>query len=373
VISAPSTTTHRTVVHVLGALRHSGAELMLLSAAESFAQQGIESLLVAMAEERESTLNGRLRQASGMRTRHLPTSNWWTFTSGYIRLLRQVKPSCVHVHAEHASPLTSLVPRLFGIRVVRTVHSSFGFEGPLRARKRLERAVARLTGVRFVTISRSVHDNELDRFRNRSRLILNWYDDRLYRTPTAHERAHARETLGISAQRVAVALVGNCSVGKNHAAVFQALSTIEVDRRPLLLHAGDERAQPTERELCLSLGIDGDVSFLGPTDDIRSVLFAADAFVMPSFYEGMSVAALEAHATGLPLLLARSPGLTDFAAYFRSCAYFEAADTAEIRQLFLKTAVLDAEDVQRLERDRSSRDIFGLDRGVSDYLDEYGF
>ena len=361
------------VVHVLGALRHSGAEMMLLCAAESFNRAGIDSLLLAMADEQESTLDHLwLRQTCGVQTRHLPSDNWWTFSRGYVRLLRQVRPICVHVHAERASLLTTFLPRLLRIRVIRTVHSSFRFNGLLRARKRIERAVVRRAGVRSISISDSVHDNELSQFKNRSRVILNWYDDRCYRPPTIDERTAARVAREISEDRVVVAMVGNCSPVKNHEAVFRALSTIGESKRPLLLHAGAEGVKQTEQCLCSSLGVASDVAFLGATSDVQSVLFAADAFVMPSLYEGMGIAALEAHATGLPLLLASSPGLVELAGHFSSSRSFAATDIDSIRDLLLDVQLLEANDSRRGERERSSRGTFGLDRGVAEYLAVYG-
>ncbi len=62
------------------------------------------------------------------------------------------------------------------------------------------------------------------------------------------------------------------------------------------------------------LGVTERCSFLGSVDDPRSVLWAADIFVMPSIREGFSIAAIEAAACGLPLVLSDVPGLRDLKA-----------------------------------------------------------
>ena len=82
----------------------------------------------------------------------------------------------------------------------------------------------------------------------------------------------------------------------------------------LYLHAGGEDEPGSERLLAAGLGITERCLFLGSTDDPRSVLWAADIFVMPSIREGFSIAAIEAAACGLPLVLSDVPGLRDLKA-----------------------------------------------------------
>jgi UDP-glucose:(heptosyl)LPS alpha-1,3-glucosyltransferase len=50
-------------------------------------------------------------------------------------------------------------------------------------------------------------------------------------------------------------------------------------------------------------GIESHVRFYGARDDTERFYQAADVFVLPSSYEGFSLACLEAAASGLPLLI----------------------------------------------------------------------
>lgn len=74
---------------------------------------------------------------------------------------------------------------------------------------------------------------------------------------------------------------------------------------------GDGPEAPALAARCGELSLDGRVVFVGALhrDEIRGRLAAADAFVLPSRYEGMSNAALEAMEAGLPLLLTRCGGI----------------------------------------------------------------
>lgn len=53
------------------------------------------------------------------------------------------------------------------------------------------------------------------------------------------------------------------------------------------------------------------VAYLGHLDDVRPALAACHVFVYPSYWEGMPRAALEALATGRPVVTTRTPGCRD--------------------------------------------------------------
>lgn len=78
-----------------------------------------------------------------------------------------------------------------------------------------------------------------------------------------------------------------------------------------LIGAGD--AKTDLQELSERLGVCERVHFLGyiPREEIAAHYAAADIFVLPSFNEGMSVATLEAMASGLPLVVTRTGGTTE--------------------------------------------------------------
>lgn len=59
------------------------------------------------------------------------------------------------------------------------------------------------------------------------------------------------------------------------------------------------------------LGLQGRIAFLGAQEQVRPWLWGADAFCLPSLYEGMSNALLEAMACGLPILATRVSGSLD--------------------------------------------------------------
>lgn len=80
-----------------------------------------------------------------------------------------------------------------------------------------------------------------------------------------------------------------------------------VDIKLLLL--GEGPLENEYREKVNRLGLGDEVIFLGVRKNVQDYLFAADCFVMPSLYEGLPVAAIEAQCTGIPCVL--STNITD--------------------------------------------------------------
>ena len=123
-------------------------------------------------------------------------------------------------------------------------------------------------------------------------------------------RETAREKLGIGNEEFVLLSVGEMTENKNHRLALQALALLpEKPIRYVLVGRGDrmEALQAQAREL----GITDRVIFTGYRNDVSELYPAADAFFFPSFREGLSVALMEAMASGLPAIVGKIRGNTD--------------------------------------------------------------
>ena len=66
-------------------------------------------------------------------------------------------------------------------------------------------------------------------------------------------------------------------------------------------------------KLVKELGIGDRVHFLGFQNNVLDYLYASDVFLFPSIREGLGLAALEAMATGLPVVAAENRGSKEYA------------------------------------------------------------
>jgi UDP-glucose:(heptosyl)LPS alpha-1,3-glucosyltransferase len=74
---------------------------------------------------------------------------------------------------------------------------------------------------------------------------------------------------------------------------------------------GRDKDEMLMRKMAQTLGVDDRVLFLGPQVDVKPFYGAADVFALPTLYDPFPNAALEALASGLPLLTTTTCGAAE--------------------------------------------------------------
>ena len=114
-----------------------------------------------------------------------------------------------------------------------------------------------------------------------------------------YTRNAVRKELGLDGRKVIIH-VGQFRTQKNHGMVidvFNELHKRDDSYKLVLVGTGEE--QDKIKAKADELGLREDVLFLGNRNDIPDLLQAADVFLFPSLYEGLSIALLEAQASDL--------------------------------------------------------------------------
>jgi len=296
-------------LHIFNELMPSGAEVMMISAAPYWQEAGITSSILSTGDT-VGPYSDELTKA-GYSIHHIPFKKSPFFFWSVLKLVVREKIDIIHIHCERAAFYYALCAFVKKKRTIRTIHNTFTFTGQLAFRRRLQRKTLHILSCRQVSISHSVQETEKKFLNNDTILIPNWFDANKYRLPDSKERQHARSFYALSENSLVVVSVGNCSPVKNHEAIFRALALLKDSLDFRYLHVGREEEGNPERKLASDLGIEDRVQFVGLSDNVVSVLFAADVFVMPSLYEGLGIAALEAMAAGVPVVLSDVRGLKD--------------------------------------------------------------
>lgn len=104
-----------------------------------------------------------------------------------------------------------------------------------------------------------------------------------------------------------IILVGRFTMAKNHVLAIEAFQKLhQMIGNTKLLLVGDGELRDEIGEQIEAMGLKENVLMLGVRNDIHSLLMAADLFIMPSFFEGLPGAAIEAQASGLPCLISNT-------------------------------------------------------------------
>lgn len=116
-------------------------------------------------------------------------------------------------------------------------------------------------------------------------------------------RESKRKELGISSDTLVLIHVGRFCDVKNHKYLVHLFANLQktISNSKLIL-VGRGELQNEIQCLTKNLGIEKDVIFAGLQEDVSPWLQASDVFVMPSLYEGLPVAIVEAQASGISVL-----------------------------------------------------------------------
>lgn len=99
-----------------------------------------------------------------------------------------------------------------------------------------------------------------------------------------------------------------------------------------LLMIGDGPERPHAVELASRLGVSGRVAFLGSFPRVEELLAISDLFVLPSSQESFGLAALEAMASGVPVIATRIGGIPEVVSDQETGLLFDVGDVAGMAQ-----------------------------------------
>lgn len=114
-------------------------------------------------------------------------------------------------------------------------------------------------------------------------------------------RDRMRSELGISDDTVLIGCVGRLTYQKNQGFLLDILHAIgKPGFKLILIGDGEDRAALEVK--AAELGLSGNVIFTGAVDNVQDYLQAMDIAAMPSRYEGLAIAVIEAQAAGLEIV-----------------------------------------------------------------------
>jgi glycosyltransferase involved in cell wall biosynthesis len=182
--------------------------------------------------------------------------------------------------------------------------------------------------------------------RSRVHFLPNAIDMDQFRLPRPGERDELRRALGVSPEQVLCVFLGRLSLEKGLMELMEAWRQVRNPQAFLIVagpdmdgHAWD--VGPTARAFVIEHHLDASVRFVGSLRDPSRLLRAADIFIQPSHFEAQGLSAVEALASGLPVVASAVGGLLDFVKDGENGALFPVKDAQALARS-LQTLVDDA-------------------------------
>jgi len=117
-----------------------------------------------------------------------------------------------------------------------------------------------------------------------------------------------RGELGLAEHDRVLVSIGRLTQQKGQIYLLEAVAILVrsyPNLKVLILGEGELRSELQAQ--CRRLGLRSRISFLGNREDVPQILAVAELFVLPSLYEGTSIALLEAMAAGKPIVATDIP------------------------------------------------------------------
>jgi glycosyltransferase involved in cell wall biosynthesis len=274
--------------------------------------------------------------------------------------------SIIHAHCSVPMFFGKIVGFLANVPVICTIHNTRGYNA--LQEKLTSWMVAQYISIGTAAEEYMVHDLNI----NPKKIV------RIYNAIDVKKIISGKATptfwkqFGGSKQNINLLNVARVSKQKNQLCILRAVLKCKQNRVPAhLFILGDyETDKQTYNELykyIQSNNLSEYVTFLGMHDNVSDFLHNADCFIMTSWYEGLSVAFLEAVVSGLPIITTEMPFVKNLMKLGKCASVIAQDDDVELYKL-ISTKNWAAPSPQVIH---IFQKLFSMDTFVSQHLKVY--
>jgi glycosyltransferase involved in cell wall biosynthesis len=298
-----------TALFIIKPERGAGAEMVLVEAARRLDPERYRVICGLLTPDVDRIIPPGLATVDF----RMPGLNGWVWLRFFWCLcwvIYRQQVDLIHVNSYVPGNYARLAAALMQVPII--IDHWHGFTRFSPKRRHICRVLARFTDL-SIAVSQGVKDyllQEIGLNPAKIRVVPNGVD--VAAIDAARPGPEVRRELGLPEGVPLIGLVGRLDHwGKGHKELLTAMAQLR-DRHPVhALMVGGGRRMDEVKALTASLGLAGQVHFLGNRRDVPDLLNALDIFVLPSYSEGVSLALLEAMAAGLPVIATAVGGLPE--------------------------------------------------------------
>ncbi len=300
------------VLYVFAALPVGGAEEVLITEVEGLDQTRFDPLVCVLSEKGPV---GERIESRGFPVVALHRMKSHRFDHRIIRdlyrLIKAEKVDVVHTHLYDGNKYGRLAAGLARVPVLLShYHNVYSRR---RIKYHLINRVLSFLNDRILAVSQAVKESVIrcDRISpGKIEVLYNGIDPSKFEGN--FEDSGVRRKFGVKPEDFLIGVIARLEEQKGHIYLFRALMRLIPDFPQIkVLVVGDGTLRPVLEAQVMEMGMSEEVLFVGTRKDIPEILAALDLFILPSLWEGFSMALLEALATGTPVIATAVGGASE--------------------------------------------------------------
>lgn len=283
------------VMHVLNSRIYSGAEKVVCQIIKSF-HRDADVEMVYCSPDSEIVR----KMLAEQNVTYLPISEMSTKELG--RVIREQKPDLIHAHDMRASFFSALC--CGSIPLVSHIHNN-AYDARGLSAKTVGYLLAGFKAKQILWVSNSAYEGYAFHklFAGKSRVLYNIIDtEQIFEKKAADENTYNYDMI----------YVGRLTFQKDPQRLMRLCARLKESKPDLSVAiVGTGELEAEAKQLCVELGIQDNVRFLGFQSNPIKMVYDSRAMILTSRWEGTPMCALEAMALGTPIVSTPSDGMMD--------------------------------------------------------------
>ncbi|MDX8337054.1 glycosyltransferase [Candidatus Cetobacterium colombiensis] len=288
------------ILHIITSLELGGAEKLLLDLIPAQKRQGADVELLVLDTKGEKFLEEYKKR--GIKVHVTKINDKLSFKNIFeiSRIIKENKIELVHTHLVHAQIWTS-VARYFNKKIIyiTTEHSTHNRRREKKIYKLLDKFI-------YNSFSKIIAISEAT-----ARELIKWTEIGIKKIEVIPNGVSLRAFMGKPKERKgnSLIMVSRFHTSKDHLTVVRAMEKLPKDYT--LTFVGEGETQEAVKREVLMLKLSDRIQFLGYSNSIPSLLKRSDIAIQSSNFEGFGLSALEAMASGTPVVASNVEGLAN--------------------------------------------------------------
>lgn len=290
------------VAHIMGKMLGGGVEAVVMNYYRNIDHSRVQFDFIVDSDSTRvprdeiKSLGGRVFEVP-------PYQSLLAYRKSLLELYRHEQWSIVHSHINALSVIPLQVAKKAGVPV-RIAHSHSAAGKGEHARNAMKAVLRRFSNI-YPTHRFACSRHAGDWLFGQSapyELMYNAIElDNFFFNPDA--RINMRANLGLSDSEYVIGHVGRFVQTKNQGFLIDAFEdTLSRRADCVLCFVGTGKDENAVKNMVAERKLNDRVLFLGQREDVNCLYQAFDMFVLPSLYEGLGLAGIEAQAAGLPCI-----------------------------------------------------------------------